>query len=94
MGSQVMGDLWAYKVGDHQHRYEIAQALGIASLSFTPRAFAAAARLARHLHRHASSIRRRPPEQLRAALENAYGAEPFVHLLPRALAACGRRERQ
>ena len=80
MGSQVMGDLWAYKVGDHQHRYEIAQALGIASLSFTPvlsplpRGLLATC-TARLVDPKASS------GQLRAALENAYGAEPFVHVL-------------
>ena len=81
MGSQVMGDLWAYKVGDHQHRYEIAQALGIASLSFTPvlsplpRGLLATctARLADRADLRAA--------ELRAALEKAYGDEPFVHVL-------------
>ena len=80
MGSQVMGDLWAYKVGDHQHRYEMAQALGVASLSFTP----VLSPLPRGLLATCTARLADPqtsPEQLREALENAYGAEPFVHVL-------------
>ncbi len=80
MGSQVMGDLWAYKVGGHQHRYEIAQALGVSSLSFTP----VLAPLPRGLLATCTA-RLTDPEtssaDLRAALETAYGDEPFVHLL-------------
>jgi N-acetyl-gamma-glutamyl-phosphate reductase len=80
MGSQVMGDLWAYKVGGHQHRYEIAQALGIASLSFTP----VLSPLPRGLLATCTARLAEPTisvEQLRAAFENAYASEPFVHLL-------------
>ncbi len=80
MGSQVMGDLWAYKVGGHQHRYEIAQALGVSSLSFTP----VLAPLPRGLLATCTA-RLTDPEtssaDLRAAFETAYGDEPFVHLL-------------
>jgi N-acetyl-gamma-glutamyl-phosphate reductase len=81
MGSQVMGDLWAYKVGGHQHRYEIAQALGIASLSFTP----VLAPLPRGLLATCTARLVDPTTstgQLRSAFEKAYGHEAFVHLLP------------
>jgi N-acetyl-gamma-glutamyl-phosphate reductase len=80
MGSQVMGDLWAYKVGGHQHRYEIAQALGIPSLSFTP----VLSPLPRGLLATCTARLADPKtstDELRVALETAYGAEPFVHLL-------------
>jgi N-acetyl-gamma-glutamyl-phosphate reductase len=80
MGSQVMGDLWAYKVGGHQHRYEIAQALGISSLSFTP----VLAPMPRGLLATCTARLVDPKvstAQLREALDNAYGDEAFVHLL-------------
>jgi N-acetyl-gamma-glutamyl-phosphate reductase len=81
LGSEVMGDLWAYKVGDHQHRYEIAQALGVDSLSFTP----LLAPLPRGLLATCTGRLADPSigtAQLRAAFEKAYADEPFVHLLP------------
>ena len=81
LGSEVMGDLWAYKVGDHQHRYEIAQALGISSLSFTP----VLAPLPRGLLSTCTARlakRETTTAHLRAAFERAYADEPFVHLLP------------
>jgi N-acetyl-gamma-glutamyl-phosphate reductase len=81
LGSEVMGDLSAYQVGGHQHRYEIAQALGIRSLSFTP----VLAPLSRGLLATCTGRLADPATsiaQLRAAFERAYAAEPFVHLLP------------
>jgi N-acetyl-gamma-glutamyl-phosphate reductase len=81
VGSQVMGDLWAYKVGGHQHRYEIAQALGVASLSFTP----VLAPLPRGLLASSTgrlTSRTTSTDDLRAVMEEAYAVEPFVHLLP------------
>jgi N-acetyl-gamma-glutamyl-phosphate reductase len=81
LGSEVMGDLWAYKVGGHQHRYEIAQALGVASLSFTP----VLAPLPRGLLATSTgrlTDRATTTAQLRAVIEAAYSDEPFVHLLP------------
>ncbi len=81
LGSEVMGDLTAYKVGGHQHRYEIAQALAISSLSFTP----VLAPLPRGLLATCTARlvdRTTTTEQLRAAFERAYVHEPFVHLLP------------
>ena len=80
LGSEVMGDLWAYKVGGHQHRYEIAQALGVASLSFTP----VLAPLPRGLLATSTgrlTDRATTSAELRAVMEDAYSAEPFVHLL-------------
>ncbi len=84
LGSEVMGDLSAYKVAAHQHTPEIAQALGTAAgpvgLSFTtvlapmPRGILAT-----------STARVRPgvdEAALRAALTAAYAGEPFVHVLP------------
>ena len=85
LGSEVMGDLAAYKVAGHQHTPEIVQTLqkhtaAVPSLSFTtvlapmPRGILATctARLAAE----AST------EQLHAALAAAYVDEPFVHVLP------------
>ena len=78
MGSQVMGDLWAYKVGDHQHVRDRAGSWDREPVVH-PGAFTAAARLARHLHR---SPRRQASSGARACAGIcAYGAEPFVHVL-------------
>jgi N-acetyl-gamma-glutamyl-phosphate reductase len=81
IGSEVMGDLWAYKVGGHQHRYEIAQALGVGSLSFTP----VLAPLPRGLLATSTgrlANRATTTAQLREVMEAAYADEPFVHVLP------------
>lgn len=86
LGSEVMGDLAAYKIGGtHQHTPEITQSLSAAaqqkvSLSFTPllapmpRGILATctARLRPGVHAAA----------LRQALAAAYAEEPFVFLLP------------
>lgn len=85
LGSEVMGDVTAYKVAAHQHAPEIRQSLSAAAgspvtLSFTtvlapmPRGILAT-----------STARVRPgvtEAALRDALQEAYGPEPFVHLLP------------
>jgi len=85
LGSEVLGDLTAYKVGAHQHTPEIVQTLSAAagrpvSLSFTtvlapmPRGILAT-----------STARLRPDvdeRALRDALSTAYDGEAFVHLLP------------
>lgn len=79
LGSEVMGDLTAYKVGKHQHTPEIAQALGVRTLSFTP----VLAPMPRGILA-TSTARLRPgvdEAALRAALEDAYADEPFVHVL-------------
>src|SRR3954453_13991834 len=84
LGSEVMGNLSAYKVGNHQHRYEMAQAIGVRTLSFTP----VLAPMPRGLLTTCTA-RLRPgatEADLRAVLAEAYGVpgagEPFVHLLP------------
>jgi N-acetyl-gamma-glutamyl-phosphate reductase len=81
LGSEVMGDVSAYKVGAHQHVPEIKQATGARSLSFTPF-------LAPMPRGILASVSAKPTragvstEDVRAVLADAYGDEPFVHLLP------------
>jgi N-acetyl-gamma-glutamyl-phosphate reductase len=85
LGSEVMGDLAAYKVAGHQHTPEIAQSLSLAAgrrvtLSFTtllapmPRGI-----LATCTARLADGVGAR---ELQDALRSAYDDEPFVRLLP------------
>ncbi|HEX6755082.1 MAG TPA: N-acetyl-gamma-glutamyl-phosphate reductase [Mycobacteriales bacterium] len=81
LGSEVMGDLSPYKVGSHQHVPEILQATGATSLSMTP----VLAPMPRGI---LATVTARPTgpgigtDAVRAALADAYGTEPFVHLLP------------
>jgi len=81
LGSEVMGDLSPYKVGRHQHVPEILQATGARTLSFTP----VLAPMPRGI---LATVTARPgragveSDAVRAVLAEAYGAEPFVHLLP------------
>jgi N-acetyl-gamma-glutamyl-phosphate reductase len=81
LGSEVMGDLSPYKVGRHQHVPEILQATGATSLSFTP----VLAPMPRGI---LATVTARPARagttaaEVREVLSGAYGAEPFVHLLP------------
>ena len=81
LGSEVMADLSAYKVGAHQHVPEILQATGARSLSMTP----VLAPMARGI---LATVTARPSspglqvEEVREALRQAYAGEPFVHLLP------------
>jgi N-acetyl-gamma-glutamyl-phosphate reductase len=93
LASEVMGSMSAYKVGGtHRHTPEIEQALsevlpepGQVTLSFTPtlapmpRGILATstARLAPAVAASADAT-----SVLRAAFADAYGAGPFVHLLP------------
>ena len=78
LGSEVMGDLSAYKVGAHRHVPEIKQAAGLTSLTMTPvlapmpRGILASVSLVPHR-------RRTTPYECLAA---AYADEPFVHVLP------------
>jgi N-acetyl-gamma-glutamyl-phosphate reductase len=77
LGSEVMGDLSAYKVGAHRHVPEIKQAAGITSLIMTPvlapmpRGILASVAL--------RAIGAGDPYE---ALAAAYADEPFVHVLP------------
>jgi N-acetyl-gamma-glutamyl-phosphate reductase len=76
LGTEVMGDLSAYKVGAHQHVPEIKQATGAQSLSFTPL-------LAPMPRGILATVTARPTGgDPREVLASAYADEPFVHLLP------------
>jgi N-acetyl-gamma-glutamyl-phosphate reductase len=78
LGSELMGDLSAYKVGRHQHVPEIAQGLGLRTLSFTP----VLAPLPRGMLATCTARSSASEAQLRQALQAAYEHEPFVHVLP------------
>jgi N-acetyl-gamma-glutamyl-phosphate reductase len=86
VGSEVMGSVSAYKVGGtHQHTPEIAQNLSGAAgrpvaLSFTP----LLAPMPRGILATCTArlVAGATESRLRAALDAAYGAEPFVHVLP------------
>lgn len=80
LGSEVMGDLSAYKVGAHRHVPEIKQASGASSVTLTP----VLAPMPRGI---LSTVALRPSgeaslDEVRAAFDTAYRDEPFVHLLP------------
>lgn len=85
LGSEVMGDLSAYKVAGHQHTPEIEQTLsdagaGAVTMSLTtvlapmPRGI-----LASCTARLRAGV---TTDEIVAALQVAYAAEPFVHVLP------------
>ncbi len=77
LGSEVMGDLSPYKVGQHQHVPEIKQATGATSLSFTP----VLAPMPRGI---LATVTARPlgGDDPRDVLQAAYADAPFVHVLP------------
>lgn len=81
LGSEVMGDLTAYKVGAHRHVPEIKQATGAQTLTMTP----VLAPMPRGI---LSCVALRPAvpgvtaAQVCAALVAAYADEPFVQVLP------------
>lgn len=79
-GSEVMGDLSPYRVGEHQHVPEILQATGARSLSFTP----VLAPMPRGI---LATVTARPARDcdagtIRDLLSTAYAGEPFVRVLP------------
>ena len=86
LGSEVMGAMSPYGVGGgHRHTPEIEQNLTLAAgrdatVSFTP-TLAPMPRgiLATCTARLAAGV---APDQVRAAYQDRYAAEPFVHLLP------------
>jgi N-acetyl-gamma-glutamyl-phosphate reductase len=83
LGSEVMGDMSAYKVGAHQHTPEIRQTLQRVGgrnvrLSFTP----VLAPMPRGILATCTARTTASAEQLRAALREQYDDEPFVHVLP------------
>ncbi|MCW1958585.1 MAG: N-acetyl-gamma-glutamyl-phosphate reductase [Mycobacterium sp.] len=84
LASEVIGSARAYNIaGVHRHTPEIAQGLRAVTdapvtVSFTPVLIPTARGiLATCTARTAASL-----PQIRAAYEKAYGAEPFIHLLP------------
>ncbi len=83
LGSEVMGDLSAYKVGRHQHVPEILQATRARTLSMTP----ILAPMPRGI---LATVTARPlgsvtVDDAREVLGAAYADAPFVHLLPEGL---------
>jgi N-acetyl-gamma-glutamyl-phosphate reductase len=83
LGSEVMGDLSAYKVGAHQHTPEIRQTLSRVagrdvSLSFTP----VLAPMPRGILATCTARTGATEDELRDALAEQYDEEPFVHVLP------------
>jgi N-acetyl-gamma-glutamyl-phosphate reductase len=78
LASEVMGALMPYRVGAHQHVAEIKQATGARSLSFTP----ILAPMPRGILATVTVKPLGDAGAARAALENTYADEPFVHVLP------------
>lgn len=83
LGSEVMGDVSAYKVGAHQHTPEIRQTLGRVSgadlsLSFTP----VLAPMPRGILATCTARTSTDGDALRAALQEQYAGEQFVQVLP------------
>jgi N-acetyl-gamma-glutamyl-phosphate reductase len=80
LGSEVMGDLAAYKVGAHRHTPEIKQASGATGLTMipvlAPMPRGILATVALHPAREVTTA------DVRDVLTFAYDAEPFVHVLP------------
>lgn len=81
LGSEVMADVCAYKVGAHQHVPEILQATGARTLSLTPM-------LAPMPRGILATVTARPVAEgitagdVREVLRQAYAGEAFVHVLP------------
>jgi N-acetyl-gamma-glutamyl-phosphate reductase len=92
LGSEVMGDVTAYKVGEHRHVPEIKQASGASTLTFTP----VLTPMPRGI---LSTVALRPTaavtaDDVRGVLQSAYAGAPFVHVLspgqqPRTAATAG-----
>jgi N-acetyl-gamma-glutamyl-phosphate reductase len=80
LGSEVMGDLSAYKVGAHQHVPEIKQASGARTLSLTP----VLAPMPRGILATVTAVPAgaTSPAAVREVLIQAYADGPFVHVLP------------
>jgi N-acetyl-gamma-glutamyl-phosphate reductase len=83
LGSELMGDLSAYKVGSHQHTPEIRQTLQRVGgrpvrLSFTP----VLAPMPRGILATCTARTSASADELRGALQRQYADEPFVHVLP------------
>jgi len=77
LGSEVMSDLSAYKVGAHRHVPEIKQAAGLISLTMTP----VLAPMPRGILASVSLVPAADGDPYEC-LAAAYAGEPFVHVLP------------
>jgi N-acetyl-gamma-glutamyl-phosphate reductase len=78
LGSEVMADVSAYKVGAHQHTPEIKQATGARSLSFTP----LLAPMPRGILATVTAVPTAAADATAVREALAYEGEPFVRLLP------------
>ena len=83
LGSEVMGDLSAYKVASHRHTPEVRQSLrrlagAEVTLTYTP----TLAPMPRGILTTCTARTAATAGQLRDALRDAYDPEPFVHVLP------------
>jgi len=83
LGSEVMGDVSAYKVGVHRHVPEVRQSLRRlagreVTLSYTPTLVP----MPRGILATCTARTTATEDQLRDALVQAYAGEPFVHVLP------------
>jgi N-acetyl-gamma-glutamyl-phosphate reductase len=82
LGSEVMGDVSAYKVGAHQHTPEMQQTLSrvtgtAVSMSFTPML----APMPRGILATCTARTSNDGDELRSALQEQYAEEQFVHVL-------------
>jgi len=80
LGSEIMGDLSAYKVGAHRHVPEIKQASGAIGVTMVP----VLAPMSRGILASVSArpVRNVSLDDVKAALADAYADAPFVHVLP------------
>ena len=83
LGSEVMGDVSAYKVAGHRHVPEVRQSLSRlagapVTLSYVPTLVP----MPRGILATCTARTGASESELRAALRQAYDAEPFVHVLP------------
>lgn len=83
LGSEVMGDLSAYKVASHRHTPEVRQSLrALAGTEVTMTYTPSLAPMPRGILATCTARTTASAGQLRDCLATAYDAEPFVHLLP------------
>lgn len=83
LGSEVMGDLSAYKVASHRHTPEVRQSLrALAGTDVTLTYVPTLAPMPRGILATCTARTSATAGQLRDALHTAYDAEPFVHVLP------------
>lgn len=83
LGSEVMGDVSAYKVAGHRHTPEVRQSLrrlagGEVTLTYTP----TLAPMPRGILATCTARTSASADELRDALRDRYDTEPFVHVLP------------